>query len=115
LGIPLLRGRMFTDADDDKTPRVAIINDATARRRWGTEDPIGKRFSFDNGATWITVVGVLANVKQYGLDKEPTQEVYQPIAQTPFGSFLVVKTKGEPLLQAKLMRDAVHKMDSETA
>lgn len=115
LGIKLLRGRMFTDADDDKAPRVAIVNDAAALRRWGAEDPIGQRFSFDNGATWITVVGVVGNVKQYGLDKEPTQEVYGPIAQTPFGSFLVIKTKGEPLLEARLIRDAVHKMDSETA
>jgi predicted lysophospholipase L1 biosynthesis ABC-type transport system permease subunit len=106
---------MFTEGDDDKAPRVAIVNDAAARGRWGTEDPIGKRFSFDNGTTWVTVVGVVGNVKQYGLDKEPTQEIYGPIAQTPFGSFLVVKTRGVPLQEAKLMRDVVHKVDAETA
>ena len=115
LDIKLLSGRMFTDADDDKAPRVAIVNDAAARRRWGAEDPVGKRFSFDNGTTWITVVGIVGNVKQYGLDKEPAQEIYGPIAQTPFGSFLVVKTKGAPLQEARLMRDVVHKVDSETA
>jgi hypothetical protein len=115
LDIKLIRGRMFTDADDDKAPRVAIVNDAAARGRWGTEDPIGKRFSFDNGTTWITVVGVVGNVKQYGLDKEPTQEIYGPIAQNPFGSFLVVKMKGEVLREARLMRDVVHKADAETA
>lgn len=115
LGIPLIRGRMFTGADDDKAPRVAIVNDAAARRRWGSEDPVGKRFSFDNGTTWITVVGVVGNVKQYGLDKEPAQEIYGPLAQTPFGSFLVVKARGTPLQEAKLMRDVVHKVDAETA
>jgi predicted permease len=115
LDIPLLRGRMFTDGDDDKAPRIAIVNDAAARGRWGAEDPIGKRFSFDNGSTWITVVGVVGNVKQYGLDKEPAQEIYGPIAQTPSGSFLVVKTKGAPLREARLMRDVVHKVDAETA
>jgi predicted permease len=115
LNIPLLRGRMFTDGDDDKAPRVAIVNDAAARGRWGAEDPIGKRFSFDNGTTWITVVGVVGNVKQYGLDKQPAQEIYGPIAQTPFGSFLVIKTRGAPLQEAKLMRDVVHKVDAETA
>jgi len=115
LDIPLLRGRLFTEGDDDKAPRVAIVNEAAARGRWGTEDPIGKRFSFDNGTTWITVVGVVGNVKQYGLDKEPAQEIYGPIAQTPFGSFLVVKTKGAPLQEARLMRDVVHKVDAETA
>ena len=115
LDIKLIRGRMFTNADDDKAARVAIVNDAAARGRWGAEDPIGKRFSFDNGATWITVVGVVGNVKQYGLDKEPTQEIYGPIAQTPFGSFLVIKTRGEPMREAALMRDVVHKADAETA
>jgi len=115
LGIPLLRGRMFTDADDDKAPRVAIVNDTAARRRWGSEDPIGTRFSFDNGTTWITIVGVVGNVKQYGLDKEPAQEIYGPVAQVPFGSFLVVKARGAALQEARLMRDVVHKVDSETA
>lgn len=115
LGIPLISGRMFTAADDDKAPRVAIVNDAAAKRRWGAEDPVGKRFSFDNGETWITVVGVVGNVKQYGLDKEPAQEIYGPLAQTPFGSFLVVKTRGEPLKEARAMRDVVHKVDAETA
>jgi putative ABC transport system permease protein len=115
LNIPLLRGRIFTSGDDDKAPRVAIVNDAAARGRWGAEDPIGKRFSFDNGTTWITVVGVVGNVRQYGLDKEPTQEIYAPVAQTPFGQFLVVKTKGAPLQQATLMREVVHNVDAETA
>jgi len=115
LGIPLIRGRMFTDGDDDKAPRVGIVNEAAAQRRWGSEDPIGKRFSFDNGATWITVVGVVGNVKQYGLDKEPAQEIYGPLAQVPFGSFLVVKARGAALQEAKLMRDVVHKVDAETA
>jgi predicted lysophospholipase L1 biosynthesis ABC-type transport system permease subunit len=91
------------------------VNDAAARARWGADDPIGKRFSFDNGTTWITVVGVVGNVKQYGLDKEPAPEIYGPIAQTPFGSFLVVKTKGAPLQEERLMRDVVHKVDAETA
>ena len=63
----------------------------------------------------ITVVGVVGNVKQYGLDKEPVQEIYGPIAQTPFGSFLVVKAKGAALQEARLMRDVVHKVDGETA
>ena len=115
LDIKLIRGRMFTDADDDKSSRVAIVNEAAALHRWGSEDPIGKRFSFDNGTTWINVVGIVGDVKQYGLDKEPTQEIYGPIAQTPFGQFLVVKTKGAPMQEARLMRDLVHRVDAETA
>jgi predicted permease len=115
LGIPLINGRMFTDADDDKAPRVAIVNEAAARGRWGSEDPVGKRISFNNGETWVTIVGVVRNVKQYGLEKEPTEEIYSPVAQAPFGSFLVIKTRGAPMEESKRIRDAVHQVDGETA
>jgi predicted permease len=115
LGVPLIRGRFFTEADDERSPRVAVVNEAAARHRWGTEDPVGKRISFDGGRTWVTVVGVVGDVKQYGLDKEAADEVYGPVAQTPFASFLVVKTKGDPLSEARLMRDVVHQVDPETA
>ncbi|MFL6336654.1 MAG: FtsX-like permease family protein, partial [Pyrinomonadaceae bacterium] len=114
-GVPLLRGRMFTEADDLNAPQVSIVNEATARHRWGTEDPIGKRVSFDNGQTWVTIVGVVGNVRQYGLDKEPSDEIYGPVAQLAFGQFLVVKTKGDPMAASKSLRDAVHEVDSETA
>ena len=86
LGIPLINGRMFTDADDEKAPRVAIVNEAAARGRWGAEDPVGKRISFNNGETWITIVGVVSNVKQYGLEKEATEDI-QPGGP---GSFRIV-------------------------
>jgi predicted permease len=115
LGIRLLSGRTFTDADDEKAPRVAIVNEAAARARWGAEDPVGKRVSFNNGTTWITIVGVVSNVKQYGLEKEATEEIYSPLAQAPFGSFLVIKTRGAPMGEARRIRDAVHQVDAETA
>ncbi|HYY99426.1 MAG TPA: ABC transporter permease, partial [Pyrinomonadaceae bacterium] len=115
VGLPVLRGRAFNEADDLNAPQVSIINEAAARHRWGTEDPIGKRVSFDNGQTWVTIVGVVGNVRQYGLDKEPTDEIYGPVAQLAFGQFLVVKAKGDPLAASKSLRDAVHEVDSETA
>jgi predicted permease len=115
VGVPLLRGRAFTDSDDANAPPVSIVNEAAARHRWGAEDPLGKRVSFDNGQTWVTIVGVVGNVKQYGLDKEPSDEIYGPTAQLAFGSFLTVKTKGDPLAASKSLRDAVHEVDSETA
>ena len=64
IGTPLMKGRMFTEADDEKAPQVAIVNDTAARHRWGGEDPVGRRVSFDNGQTWITIVGVVGDVKQ---------------------------------------------------
>ena len=114
-GVPLLRGRVFADSDDAKAPQVSVVNEAAARHRWGAEDPVGKRVSFDNGQTWVTIVGVVGNVRQYGLDREPTDEIYGPVAQLAFANFLIIRTKGDPLALSKSLRDAVHEVDSETA
>src|SRR5947207_2340561 len=68
LGIPLLRGRLFNDSDNDNTPRVALINQAMAQSYWPNEDPLGKRFKAAKaGAPWITVVGVIANARTQSL------------------------------------------------
>lgn len=115
IGTPLIKGRMFNDADDEKAPQVAIVNETTARHRWAGEDPIGKRVSADNGKTWITIVGVVGDVKQYGLEREPTDEIYVPVEQGPFAGFLLVKTMSDPISMSKLMRDAVHQVDPDTA
>jgi putative ABC transport system permease protein len=115
IGTPLVRGRMFTDADDEKAPEVAIVNESAVRHRWGGEDPVGKRVSFDNGKSWVTIVGVVGDVNQYGLDREPTEEIYVPVEQGPFASYVIVKTMSDPLSMAKLLRDAVHQVDPSTA
>lgn len=115
IGTPLIRGRLFTDQDDDKAPPVAIINESAARHRWGSEDPVGKRVTPDNGQTWITIVGVVGDVKQYGLERDPTDEFYNPVAQAPGAGFLLVKTMSDPMSMAKLMRDSVHQAEPDTA
>ena len=115
IGTPLVRGRLFTEQDDEKSPPVAIINESAARHRWGGEDPVGKRVTTDNGRTWITIVGVVGDVRQYGLDREPSDEFYNPVAQAPFAGFLLVKTMADPASQARVMRDAVHQVDADTA
>ncbi|HEX6105978.1 MAG TPA: ABC transporter permease, partial [Gemmatimonadales bacterium] len=98
MGIPLVTGRVFTPNDGPETPPVALVNQALARRYWGTETPVGRRISADSGRTWMTVVGVVGDVRQYGLDVEPAAEVYAPFAQVPVreGAFLV-RTTGDPL------------------
>lgn len=115
IGTPLIKGRMFTEADDEKAPLIAVVNDTAARHRWRGEDPVGKRVSFDNRKTWITIVGVVGDVKQYGLEREPTDEIYVPVAQGPFANFLLVKTISDPISISKLIRDAVHQVDPSTA
>src|SRR5215813_9263829 len=112
---PLVRGRTFADSDKDKAPLVAVINQSTARHRWGDDDPIGRRISFDRGQTWLTIVGIVGDVRQYGLDKDPADEIYIPLAQGGFGGNLLVRTALDPMSISKLMRDAVYEVDSDTA
>jgi predicted permease len=112
---PLVRGRTFSEGDKDKALPVAVINQSTVRHRWGDEDPIGRRISFDRGQTWLTVVGVVGDVRQYGLDREPPDEIYIPLAQAQFGGNLLVRTAVDPMSVAKLMREAVYEVDSDTA
>jgi putative ABC transport system permease protein len=83
--IPLLRGRFFTDADQDTSQRVTIINQTTARRYWPHEDPLGRRIRFgagaDNESPWMTIVGVVADTRRAGLDVPVFTESYQPMRQ----------------------------------
>jgi putative ABC transport system permease protein len=112
LGIPLVTGRFFTNADGPKAPNVAIVNQTLARRHWGKEPAVGHRISADSGKTWITIVGVVADVRHYGLDSEPSDEVYLPFAQVPFreGTFLV-RTSADPAAMARRINEEVLAID----
>jgi predicted permease len=112
---PLVRGRTFAESDKDKAPLVAVINQSTARHRWGDDDPIGRRISFDRGQTWLTIVGIVGDVRQYGLDKDPADEIYIPLTQGGFGGNLLVRTALDPMSISELMREAVYEVDSDTA
>ncbi|MBA3554769.1 MAG: FtsX-like permease family protein [Gemmatimonadales bacterium] len=84
------------------------------RAHWGAENPVGRRISADSGKTWVTVVGVVGDVRHYGLDTEPADEMYMPFAQVPIreGS-LLVRTTGDPHLAARLVEDEVHAIDPD--
>jgi putative ABC transport system permease protein len=113
--LPVVQGRVFTDGDTDKAAPVAAINQTLARHRFEGENPIGKRISFDNGETWITVVGVVGDAKHYGLNRDATDEVYRPIAQASGASFLLVRTIAEPETIISQTRNAIYELDAETA
>jgi putative ABC transport system permease protein len=116
LGIPIEHGRAFTDSDNETAPRVAIISRSLARHRLGQEeDSTGRRISFDRGESWLTIVGVAADAKEFGLDREPEDEVYTSFAQDPGGGNLLVRTTSNPESFAKVLREAVYEVDSETA
>ncbi len=113
LGVPLLSGRYFTDHDNDKSPLVTIVSRSFAQHYFPKEDPINKRVSGDNGKTWSTIVGVVGDVKQYGLDREPIDTAYVPLAQQANGNTLLVKTVGDPWKYVPQIRKAVHAADPE--
>jgi putative ABC transport system permease protein len=88
LGIPLLRGRLFNDQDNDKAPLVAVVNDAFARAYWPNEDPLGKRIKLDTiqldglTAAWRTVVGVVADARTESLEQASVPQIYRCQYQT---------------------------------
>ncbi|MGH9765734.1 MAG: ABC transporter permease, partial [Blastocatellia bacterium] len=113
--IPLVAGRTFTEADNEDAPLVVIINQSMARHRWPDENPVGKRVSIDGGKDWATIIGVVGDVRQYGLDRQPTDELYEAEAQNPMVNNLLVRTSGDPASLATMLRDVVHNVDPDTA
>src|SRR5499426_869862 len=113
--LPLLKGRLFTEADDAQARQVAVINQTMARHRWGDEDPVGKRISFDQGKNWVTIAGVVGDVRQYGLSREPTDEIYRPMRQTGGASYLLARTTVAPSVMMAQLRQEVYAVDPENA
>ncbi len=104
-GIPLLKGRVFSDNDDATSAKVVILNKTMADRLFGTKDPIGQRVAWTGDVLrfigmseneWRTVVGVVGNTKDGGLDALPLPAVFTPFAQSdfPMGGF-VIRTQGD--------------------
>ena len=112
---PLLRGRMFTDHDDANAMKVVIINQAMSLDRFAGDDPIGKRISFDQGKNWITIIGVVGNAREYGLDHIVGDEAYLPADQAGFAGSLLVRTALDPMSMAPLIRKALHDVDPQLA
>jgi predicted permease len=116
LRIGLVTGRTFDEADDRiDAPAVVVLGQTSARRYWPGEDPVGRRVSLDGGETWATVVGVVGDVRQYGLDQDPGLEMYLPFGGNPgFGFTLLVRTLGDPLKLEQEVRSAVRQADPQT-
>jgi predicted permease len=83
--VPLLRGRFFTERDEDGKQPMAIIDETTARKYWPTRDPLGRllRFGQDPTQPWTTVVGIVKDIKNDGLDVAGVPHIYVPIYQSP--------------------------------
>ena len=115
MGIPLLRGRVFTEQDTRNSTRVAVISESMAKRVFPNEDPIGKRIHVTNGPTvFREIVGIVGDVKHYGLDQDTTLQTYEPYTQQPFSFMtLVVRTAGDPTNLTSAIRNQVLSIDKE--
>jgi hypothetical protein len=102
LRIPLRRGRLFTSADGPATQRVVVVNESLARRFFPDDDALGKRVTYDDPtdaqARWLTIVGIVADTRRGGVDREPRAELYYPLTQPPDRRmYVLVRTSGDPL------------------
>jgi predicted permease len=114
IGVPLLRGRDFTTADRDTNTPPAILSQRLAKSYWGSRDPIGTRISPDSGRHWLTVVGVVGDVRMTGLDKDVTDEIYVPLLSNGSGDMRVfLRTTGAMPPAVNALRAAVHDIDAQ--
>lgn len=121
MGIRFLRGRGFTEQDNNGAPGVAIVSQSVARSIWPGENPIGKRITLEDHpkpGDWLTIVGVVNDVKQQGLTKKTHPAIYQPYQQVLRPFFLshmtfVVRTAVNPLNVAAAMRGVLQEVDKD--
>ena len=121
LGTPLLRGRFFSIGDRPEAPLVAIINDALARRSWPGQDPVGRRFTLgprDSDGPWFTVVGVVANMRRQGQERDALPQIFVSLAQNPpsrnVGLFIRTSSD-DPLAMSGALRAAVGRVEKNAA
>jgi putative ABC transport system permease protein len=114
IGIPLTKGRYFTESEGGEAPRVAIINDAVASRYWPQEDPLGKKITIDFEREPREIVGVVGNVRHMGIDQQEPLQVYIPHSQKGGAAmYLVVRTTSDPLNLVPSARAAVEAVDHD--
>jgi predicted permease len=111
--IPLLKGRVLLPEDSAQAAPGVVINQRFAEVAWPGQDPLGKRFSFDdNPPSWLTVVGVVGDVRQWGPEQPPLPQLYAPLARgwSPL-SYLTVRAAGDPAALVPQIRKAVLEVD----
>jgi putative ABC transport system permease protein len=111
LGIPLRSGRLFTSQGGGANPNVALVNETLARRFFPGQSPIGKRAGTGYGGDWITIVGVVSDVKNQGLAEPPRPEVYVLNDPHSVAATLLVRGVGDPLALVAEVRDQIHAVD----
>jgi putative ABC transport system permease protein len=119
MGIRLMAGRFFDNRATENSEGVAIVGEGTARRVWPGENPIGKRITLEDNPKpkdWLTVVGVVDDVKQRSLAEQQSPAIYQPLSQVSRAFFLsnmsyVVRVNGDSRMVAGLLRERLRAID----
>ncbi|MFY9609205.1 MAG: ABC transporter permease [Blastocatellia bacterium] len=118
MGIPLLRGRLFQRQDGPEAPHVAVISKSLADKVWHNDDPIGQRIQFgnmDGDLRLLNIVGIVGDVREYGLDADVRPAVYAYSLQRPQSSYLSIVTRSqlESGVLVSAMRQVVQSMDDQ--
>jgi predicted permease len=128
LGMPLLRGRLFSDQDREDTPQVAVINQAAARTYWPSQDPLGKRVRLglsewlaNDGSTersakpvWTTIVGMIADARTESLADAVTPQIYRSVYQRPFKDLAIfLRGQLDPSAIPAQVREQVQSVDAD--
>lgn len=121
MGIRLLSGREFTEHDNSTAPGVVVISESVARRLWPGGDALGKRISMEDQpkpGDWLTIIGVVRDVRQQSVTDTPSATIYQPYLQINRPFFLahmsfVVQTAEKPVVMASEIRTVIHRVDKE--
>jgi putative ABC transport system permease protein len=123
IGMPLVRGRLFDGSDTETSQPVVVINETMAKRYWRDRDPVGRRITLDRFTPpdrWLTIVGIVGDVRQMGLDLPPRPELYIPYRQIDSRPWfaprdLVVRTAGDPMAIASAVKQVVRRVDPSIA
>jgi putative ABC transport system permease protein len=118
MGVRLRAGRYFRDSDTETAPAVAVINEAMARQYWPNQDPLGRRFQLGQSTgEWFTVVGIVDDVRQIGLDVVGRAEMYFPYTQSAGSQGyttprdLAVRVNGDPTVYVRALESAIWQID----
>jgi len=115
--IPLLAGRLYDEHDDANATGILLVNESLARKFWPGENPIGKRVKLGANLErqpWITVIGLVGDIRHVGLDTDPRPEIYRPYAVNPLGApALVIRTRGDPAPLVNALSQAVRSVSAD--
>jgi len=114
MGIPVKAGRDVRFSDTRDSAPIVLVNETLAREQWPNADPVGRRVRFDDDGAWMTIVGVVGDIRHLGPSSPPRPEIYQAVTQRsfPFIAF-VVRTEGDPYALAPSIRRAIATIDPD--